>query len=112
MRRSLREVLADSHIAAITIVSLLLGAIDCAFQAIWWPLIQLAEFLATAVAILDIPFISWGRNRYLLINACIYLLSAVMNLAGAWFLSRWVFGVGPFRSLSSYHNKLIGRTHV
>ena len=58
MNRSLRQVLADSHIAAATIAVLLLWSIDGAFRALWIPVSRAVEFLFTAVAIFDIPYFS------------------------------------------------------
>jgi hypothetical protein len=55
MERSLRQILADSHVAAVTIALLLLWSFDGAIQALWEPASRAIEFLITAVAIFDIP---------------------------------------------------------
>ena len=57
MKRSLRQILDDSHIAAVTI-AVLLWSLDGAFQALWIPVSRAVGFLFTAVAILDIPYFS------------------------------------------------------
>jgi len=45
-------------------------------------------------------------------TALVYLYNAVVSLSAAWFLSRWVYGVGPVRSLTRYRESLIGRKDV
>jgi hypothetical protein len=42
----------------------------------------------------------------------LYFVNASMNLLAAWFLSRWVYGIGPLRCLSKYRPRLTRRTHV
>jgi len=58
LKPTLRNILADSHVAAIAIAVLLLWALDDAFRALWPPFFQLVQYLLTAVAILDIPYFS------------------------------------------------------
>ncbi len=96
MRPSLREILADSHIAAVTIAVLLLWTLDGTFRAPWGPLSSVAGFLFTAVAILDIPYFSpvlSRADRLLVITTLLYLSGAVISFSAAWLLSQWVFGV-------------------
>lgn len=101
MKPSLREVLFRSHVAAVAIAVLLLWGIDAGLRAIWQPLYRVITFLFTAVAILDIPYYSSSLSeKWLLwIPALFNLFFAFLNLAAAWLLSQWVYGVGPFRSL-------------
>jgi hypothetical protein len=109
VKLSLREVLADSHVAAATIAVLLLWSLDFTFHALWNPLVQLAELLATAVAIMGIPFLSPNLELFLSIS---YLTGAVFCFSAAWLLARWVFGMGPLHSLSSYRSRLIRSNHA
>ncbi len=115
MKPSLREVLAVSHIASVTIAVLLVWSLDSAFRALWEPLSRIASFLFTALAIFDIPYFSIslnGSNRFTLITTSSYLLAAVISFASAWLVSRWVYGVGPLRSLGTYRSRLVRRYHV
>ena len=115
MKPSLREVLADSHIAAVAIAVLLFWSLDEVFWALWDPLCRVAAFLFTAIAILDIPYYSPGlsyKDRLTLVSTFLYLYSAVISLSAAWLLSHWVYGVGPFRCLSAYRSRLPRRNYV
>ncbi len=60
MKSSLREILIESHVAAVAIAVLLLGALDWAFQGLAVPLGHVAAYSFTAVAILGIPYSSPG----------------------------------------------------
>ena len=114
VKRSLREVLADSHVAAVAIVVLLLWSMDSAFRALREPLYSALGYLFTAVAILDIPYTSmvWFKSPSPWIMAFFYLFSSINCLIAAWLLSRWVYGVGPLRSLSKYRGKIRRRKHA
>lgn len=71
---SLCKVMAKSHVAAVAVAVLLLWSMDLAFRALWEPLSRIAEFLFTAIAILDIPYISHGMaDRAMSFTAYIYL---------------------------------------
>ena len=115
MKRSLREVLAAHHIAAVAIVMLLLWSLDSWFRAIMGPLSRTASFLITAVAILRVPYFSTtlnGADRLLLLATFANLLGALNNLGAAWLLARWVYGEGPLRSLTRYRPRFTRRTCV
>jgi hypothetical protein len=115
MKRSLSQVLADSHIAAVTIAVLLLWSLDGTFRALWIPVSRAVGFLFTAVAIFDIPYFSptlTFADRLMLISTFYFLYSAIVSLLAAWLLSRWVYGVGPIRSLVVCRSKLAGREHA
>jgi hypothetical protein len=115
VRNSLRIILADSQVAAAAIAVLLLWFFDGIFQAAWTLGSRVVSFLFTAIAILDIPYFSSTltfADRSLLLLACSYLYSAIVSLSAAWLLSRWVYGVGPLRSLIRCQDKLIVRKHV
>ena len=115
VKPSLREVLADSHVAAVAIAVLLLWSLDSAFRALWEPLYSALSFLVTAVLILDIPYISPAlslMNRWMWIISLAYLYGAITCFFAAWLLSRWVYGLGPLRSLSEYRSRIGRRTHA
>jgi hypothetical protein len=104
-----QQILAESHIAAITIAVLLLWCLNGAFQALWAPVARVVGFVFTAVAILDVPYFSPTltlADRFTLVSASAYLYGAIINFSAAWLLSRWVFGAGPVRSLTRYCKNL------
>jgi len=111
MKPSLRQVLADSHIAAVAIAVLLLWSLDGAFRGLWGPVYGVVEYLFTAIAILDIPYFSSALARFALVETCSYLYMAVVTFSASWLLSRWVFGVGPIRSLARRYKDFSGRKH-
>ncbi len=115
VKPSLREILADSHISAVAIAVLLVFSFNEFFRALWGPLSFALTYLFTAVAILGLPYVSPKltlTDRWMLIRTFSYLLYAFSMLAAAWFLSRWVYGVGPLRSLSRYRTILTRRKHA
>lgn len=115
VKPSLREILADSHISLVAIAVLLFRSLDSAFWALWGPLSRAVSFLFTAVAILDIPYFSHTltlTDRLTLFITFSYLFNSFVYLAAAGLLSRWVYGVGPLRSLSKYRTSLARRSHV
>jgi hypothetical protein len=57
MKPSLREILADSHIALVAIAVLLIWCFDSGFAALWDPIFSAISSLVTAVAILGLPYI-------------------------------------------------------
>lgn len=112
MKRSLREVLAESHVAAIAIATLLLWTLTSVASAFRIPFYQVAAYLVTAVAILGIPYsfhTSIG-NWFILTTVGYSLYGALVGFAWACFLSRWVYGVGPFRALSECRARLERRS--
>ena len=105
MNRSLRQTLADSHVAAVAILLLLFWSFQWTIEALWEPVSRLAKFLFTAVAILDIPYISPtfdAPDRFMLIDTCLFLFFALSSITAAWLLSQCTYGEGPFRSLGRY----------
>ena len=90
MKRPLRQILADSDIAAVTIAVLLLWSLDGTFRALWGPVSRAVGFLFTAVAIFDIPYFSPTltlADRFMFVTAT-YLYGAVVSFTAAWLLSR------------------------
>ena len=115
VKRSLREALAESHVAAITIAALLLWAVDSLFHALWAPLPGVVVYLFTAIAIRDIPYFSYplgAGERSTLILTTSYFLTTTVSLAAAWILSRWIYGLSPLRSLGQYRPRLSRRSNV
>ena len=107
MHRSLplRQILADSHVAAVTVTVLLVGALDSAFRAIVEPCSRILTFVLTAIAIRDIPFISSEltfADRIFLETTAVYLYASAVSFAAAWLLSRWVFRLSPLQALARY----------
>lgn len=104
---SLREVLAESHVAGIAIAVLLLWSLDFGFRALWGPLSSIGIYLLTAMAIFDIPYFTFTViDRFMLITSMVYAFSSLISLAAAWCLCLWVYGVGPLRSLGTYRARL------
>jgi len=115
VKTSLREVLADSHIAAVAIALLLVGALGSAASGIWSVLLPTINFLAYAVATLDIPYLSDAisqAGRVDLALKMLYFFYALMGLCAALILSRWIYGVGPIRCLAQYRTGPKKGSHV
>jgi hypothetical protein len=84
MRFSLRQALRDSHVSAVAIAVLLFWSFKWIIDGLWEPFSRLAKFLFTAVAILDIPFISPtldAADRDMFINTCMYFSYAISSVA-------------------------------
>lgn len=110
MKRSLREVLTDSHVSAIAIAVLLFRSVDFAFWAFWEPLslkmlnivLNFPHFVSTRIVTDPITvFITF-----------LDLFVALIFLAAAEILSRWLYGMGTLRSLSNYRTRLAKSAHV
>jgi hypothetical protein len=118
VKPSLREILADSDVAAVAIAVLLFWSLNSACWSLLGlsgPLSRAAEFLITAVAIHGIPYSSRTldvTDLLALFTTFAYLFYSFAYLAAAWLLSRWVYGVGPLRSFSKYRTRLARRSHV
>ena len=115
MKGRLRKVLADSHVAAVTIAVLLMWMLDATFRGLWDPAYDLGAFVFTGIAIWDIPYIPptlMVADRLMLITTGYFVYSAVVCFLAAWFLSRWVYGMGPLRSLTTCGKILIGRKNA
>ena len=115
MRPTLREVLADSHIAAVAIAVLLIWSLDAGVRAIGPQLLSAFGFLVTVVAIRGIPygFGTFSLGYWLrLIPTIDHFVDAVIRFCAAWALSRWVYKLAICRSLSECRVKLARRNHV
>jgi len=110
----LREVLAESHVAAASVVVFLLWSLDYLFRGLWEPLSALVSSLYDAVAIY-VPYFAptlTVMSGNLWMATFWYLFTAFISFSAAWFLSRWVFGVGPLRCLSTYSARFFGRDNA
>jgi hypothetical protein len=80
VKRSLREVLAHSHVAAVAIAVLLFCSLDGTFRALWPLISDVVKFVVTAIAILDVPYISFpSLDTTPLIRSGWYLYVAVVG---------------------------------
>lgn len=112
MRPTFRGVLADSHIGEVSIAVLLLRALESGVKALPGPLFRFVDFLVTAVAIRGLPY---GSGTFTFIDLAIplgYLAETMTAFAAAWLVSRWVYGMGPFHSLSKCYARLKRRIGV
>jgi hypothetical protein len=92
---ALREILADSHIAAVSIAVLLLWALTSFFQGL--------DFLLRLHTYGEMPYFSYSvGDRGALAATLFDLISTAVDVGAAWLVSQWVYGVGPLRSLSRY----------
>ena len=67
------------------------------------PLTHAFAFVFTAIAIRDVPYYSFAldaKDRLELVPLLGNLISCLIAAASAWTLSRWMYNVGPVRSLS------------
>jgi hypothetical protein len=112
VRPTLRGVLADSHMGEVSIAVLLLRALESGVKALQGPLFRFADFLVTAAAIRGIPYHSGTSILIDLAIPLVYLTEAMTAFVAAWLVSRWVYGVGPFRSLSKCRARLTRRSDV
>lgn len=99
----LRKVLADSHVSAVAIAVLLFQSLDAAFWVLWHPISVAMTAFPSFPRTLLIP------DRLTLFISFSYLFGSFVSLAASWLLSRWVYGMGPLRSLSKYRTILSRR---
>lgn len=115
MKPSLRNVLADSHVAAVAIGVLLVFSLIELVSPLQIPLLRAAGVLFNAIAFFDIPYFS-GRitvkDGFMLFTTISSFFYAFVSVVAAWALSRWVYGRGPLRALSRYRAALLRRRHV
>lgn len=115
MKTSLRNTLVESHVAAMTVAMLLLISGTNFVLAFWEPVFRAGTFLATAVAILGVPYIPHSLEpftRMQLMASALQLAVAVLVFCAAWILSRWAYGVGPLSCLRFYRDRIRRTTHV
>lgn len=118
MFASLRKLLINSHVAAIMIAILIFRSMSFAYSALislWEPTYRTVLFLITAVAIRGLPhvFEPYDRTSLLMFMAAAPdVLGAFVCAFAAWIVSHWVYGVGPFSSLTTHRNEFSRRSHA
>jgi hypothetical protein len=110
--RGLRETLAESYIAGVAIVVLLLWTIVWGLQGLWIPLYRFIGVLLTAIDIFDFIPRDVTPYRTVLFMSSFDLFSALVPLGGAWLLSNWVYGVEPLSGLRECHARFVGRNRA
>jgi ABC-type phosphate/phosphonate transport system permease subunit len=119
MKLTVRQVLGHSHIAAIAIAVLILWAIKLALYPLIFLLFGVGdEFILSLRNFFSphyVPF-DWREPLNFLYVAWLRasvgsILNAVLYVAVAFLLARWVYGHGPLRSLRKCGEKLAGRAH-
>jgi hypothetical protein len=106
VKTSLREVLADSNIAAIAIAMLLVWSLDWTVRGFWSQLGGPIEFIVRMLMMRFIPSFSdvvYLSDRVDLFVTISDFFCALIGVAAAWILSRWVFGAGPIKCLGPSH---------
>ncbi len=101
----LRDVLAESNIAVVAVAVLLLGALESALHGLWSVLARAIDFVVYIVITLNISYLSNAMSysgRVYLTLKVFYFFYALMGFFAASILSRWVYGVGPIRSLAQH----------
>jgi hypothetical protein len=121
VRPTLREVLADSHIAAVAVAVLLVWSIDWGSKALLSLLVLAFEISDSVLTIASMWWhdgvISFGSrdmffDQTLLVTAMKYLFWTVISVGAAWIMSRCVYGVGPLRTLITSRARVARRDHV
>jgi len=113
--KTFRQILFDSHVAAVAIAVLLVWSLSCILEGLWPPVFSAISFAMTAIAIRGLPFIpsrSSFSTRLIIFLSCDFLLRAFACVLAAWILSRWVYGMGPLSSLAMCRARLARRNHA
>jgi hypothetical protein len=63
VKDSIRSTLADSYVAAVAVIVLLIWTFDLGFQALWEPIYRIGYTLVTSLLILEIPDFSISLGR-------------------------------------------------
>jgi len=110
MRTSLRDYLADSHVASVAIAVLLVWSLESTLRA---------GFYLIGTALWDIPNLFYSLDRadhLVLVESLIVVgtlcLRAICFLAASWLLSRLAYGEGPLRRLVRYRTIPGRRKHA
>jgi len=112
---SLRTMLAESHVSDVAIAALLVRSFVTGTKVLGPPLTHAFVFVFTAIAIRDVPYYSFAldaKDRLELVPLLGNLISCLIAAASAWTLSRWMYNVGPVRSLSQCVKTLRRSSHV
>jgi hypothetical protein len=113
MVTSLRESLSETHIAAVTIVVLLIHSLASAVRVVGYPLVSIVDFLTEMVAIRAIPAdLGLFSPNVLFIAIVPNFLNAVLAFGASWLVAGWVYNATPLVVLRNYHLRLARRIHV
>jgi hypothetical protein len=119
MLASLRKTLVESHVAAIAIAMMIYLVMDDLVHALVYfvvgPALYAAVFLALAISERELPYFSNPFNSewaFLYLKPLICILRVIFMFVTIWLFSRSVYGVGPFRCLAAYRNKLMEKPHA
>jgi len=121
VRPTLREVLADSHIAAVAVAMFLVWSIDWGSKALLSLLVFAFEISDSVLTIALMWWhggtISFGSrdmffDQTLLVTTMQCLFWTVICVGAAWIISRWVYGVGPLRTLITSRARVARRDYV
>ena len=110
--KALRQILFDSHVSAVAVVVLLVWSLTYILEGLWQPVFNLISFTMTAIAIRGLPFVPSRFSfsvREMMFASCDALFHAFTCILAAWILSRWVYGMGPLRSLTMCRERLARR---
>jgi len=113
--KSARETLVAAHISAVAVAVLVFFSLEFAVRALAEPFPSVVGFMATAIAVRGMPYISHRTSladQFMLIPASFDLFWTAASLAAAWLLSRWAHGAGPITCLKQYGLILARRKHV
>ena len=110
---SLRQLLVEKHVGIVTIAVLSASSLYLGIQAVWEPLFCTLHYLFEAVAILDLPYLSFTmKDRALLVTSFSNLLFALLYAVATWLLSKWMYGTPPLEALRIYRARLTDKHYV
>jgi hypothetical protein len=121
LKPTFRGILKDYHVAAISILVLLLWSIDSGGKALVSLLVLASGFSDSVVTVGAMwwhgGIVSFGSpdvffDRSLFVMTLNDLFWTVTSFGAAWIVSRCVYGVGPFRTLSAYRARVARRDYV
>jgi hypothetical protein len=112
--KALRQILFDSHVSAVAIAVLLVWSLSYVLEGLWQPVFSAISFTMTAIAIRGLPFDvpRFFAPRDMVFVSCDALFNAATSILAASILSRWVYGMGPLRSLKMCHERLVRRDNA
>ena len=100
MTPSVRKALADSHVSAVAIVVLCTFSLENLLRG-------LSELAGPAIFDVGNLLVHFAEKISVVIVLSNFF-GAFSAFAAAWFLSHWIFGKGPFRSLKERYAGLRG----
>lgn len=113
MKRSVRQVLAETHIAAVAIALLLLWSFLTIFQQLFVRILGGIDYLTTIFVEHRFPSFdgSFGDRTEPAVRIMLFSL-ALVDIGAACLLSRWVYSAGPVKSLIKSAAALSTERHV